>query len=115
MGHIALFAISVFWSDTVSIFQHIINISSFEFIRYLIVTVKKWICCEIDANYWMWKAPKVRELDAFTLGVGGGGVTSTYNKQGCAILTRKVVPKNPGTYLKLRPKKSGTRNTRLPF
>ena len=35
---------------------------------------------------------------------GGGGVTSTHNKRGCAILTKKVTPKNPGTYLKLRPK-----------
>ena len=25
----------------------------------------------------------------------GGGVTSTYNKRGCAILTKKVAPKNP--------------------
>ena len=32
------------------------------------------------------------------------GVTSTHNKWGCAILTKKVTPKNPGTYLKLRPK-----------
>ena len=30
----------------------------------------------------------------------GEGVTSTHNKRGCAILTIKVVPKNPGTYLK---------------
>ena len=30
------------------------------------------------------------------------GVTSTHNKQGCAILTAKVAPKNPGTYQKLR-------------
>ena len=35
---------------------------------------------------------------------GGGGLTCTHNKRGCAILTRKVTPKNPGTYLKLRPK-----------
>ena len=45
----------------------------------------------------------------------GGGITSTHNKRGCAILTRKVVPKNPGTYLKLRPKNPGTRNARLSF
>ena len=31
-----------------------------------------------------------------------GGLTSTHNKRGCAILTKKVVPKNPATYLKLR-------------
>ena len=37
-------------------------------------------------------------------GGGGKGVTSTHNKRGCAILTKKVTPKNPGTYLKLRPK-----------
>ena len=41
--------------------------------------------------------------------------TSTHNKRGCAILTKKVVPKNPGTYLKLRPKNLGTRNARLSF
>ena len=35
---------------------------------------------------------------------GGGGVTSTHNKQGCAILTWKVEPKNPVTYVKLTPK-----------
>ena len=45
----------------------------------------------------------------------GGGLTSTHNKSGCAILTRKVVPKNPGTYLKLRPKNPGTQNARLSF
>ena len=28
-------------------------------------------------------------------GGGGGGVTSTHNKRGCAILTKKVAPKNP--------------------
>ena len=39
---------------------------------------------------------------------GGGGVTSTHNKRGCAILTKEVAPKNPGTYLKLRPKNPGT-------
>ena len=54
----------------------------------------------------------------------GGGVTSTHNKWGCAILTKKVAPRNPGTYLKLRPKSPktylklrpknpGTRNARL--
>ena len=43
------------------------------------------------------------------------GVTSTHNKQGCAILTKKVVPKNPGTYLKLRLKYPGSRNARLSF
>ena len=37
-------------------------------------------------------------------GGGGGWVTSTHNKRGCAILTRKVAPNNPGTYLELRPK-----------
>ena len=26
---------------------------------------------------------------------GGGGVTSTHNKPGCAIFTKKVAPKNP--------------------
>ena len=36
------------------------------------------------------------------LGMGEGA--STHNKRGCAILTRKVIPKNPGTHLKLRPK-----------
>ena len=41
-------------------------------------------------------------------------VTSTHNKRGCAILTKNVAPKNPGTYLKLRPKNPGTRNARLP-
>ena len=46
---------------------------------------------------------------------GGGGVTSIHSKRGFAILTLKVVPKNPGTYLKLRPKNPGTRNTRLFF
>ena len=44
-----------------------------------------------------------------------GGLTSTHNKRGCAILTKKVVPKNPGNYLKLRPKNPGTRNARLSF
>ena len=44
-----------------------------------------------------------------------GGLTSTHNKQGCAILTKKVVPKNPGNYLKLRPKNPRTRNARLFF
>ena len=48
-------------------------------------------------------------------GGGGGGVTSTHNKRGCAILTRKVVPKIPRTYLKLRPKNPGTPNARLSF
>ena len=38
---------------------------------------------------------------------GEGGI-STHNKWGCAILTRKVVPKNLETYLKLRPKNPGT-------
>ena len=38
----------------------------------------------------------------------GGGGSSINNKRGCAILTPKVVPKNPGTYLKLRPKNQGT-------
>ena len=46
-------------------------------------------------------------------GVSPGRVTSTHNKRGCAILTKKVAPKNPGTYLKLRPKNPGTRNARL--
>ena len=32
----------------------------------------------------------------------------SHNKQGCAILTKKVALKNPGTYLKLRPKNPGT-------
>ena len=52
--------------------------------------------------------------------------TSTLNKRGCAILTKKVAPKNPGTYLKLRPKNPepylklrpknpGTRNATLSF
>ena len=39
---------------------------------------------------------------------GGGRVTSTHNKRGCAILTAKVASKNPGTYLKLRPKNPET-------
>ena len=54
------------------------------------------------------------------------GGTSTHNKRGCAILTKKVAPKNPGTYLKLRlknpgthlnlrPKTPRTRNARLSF
>ena len=47
--------------------------------------------------------------------VSGGGVTSTHNEWGCAILTKKVAPQNPGTYLKLRPKNSGTLNVRLSF
>ena len=38
----------------------------------------------------------------------GAGVTSIHNKRGCAILISKVVPENPGTYLKLRPKNPGT-------
>ena len=38
---------------------------------------------------------------------GGRGVTSTHNKRVCAILTKKVAPKNPGTYLKLRSKNPG--------
>ena len=46
-----------------------------------------------------------RSGGAFDLNLEGGrGLTSTHNKRGCAILTRKVVPKNLGTYLKLRPK-----------
>ena len=49
------------------------------------------------------------------LGGGGAGGTSTHNKRGCAILTRKVVLKNLGTYLKLRPKNPRTQNTRLSF
>ena len=48
-------------------------------------------------------------------GGGGGGVAPTHNKWGCAILTKIVVPKNPGTYLKLRPKKSGNLSARLSF
>ena len=44
-----------------------------------------------------------------------GGLTSTHNKRGCAVLTKKVVPKNPGNYLKLRPKNPGTGNARLSF
>ena len=59
-------------------------------------------------------------------GGGGGGVTSTHNKRGCAILTKKVAPRDPGTYLKLRPKNlktylklrrknPGTRNAMLSF
>ena len=36
--------------------------------------------------------------------LGGGPETSTHNKRGCAIFTRKVVAENPGTYLKLIPK-----------
>ena len=39
---------------------------------------------------------------------GGGGVTSTHNKREFAFLTAKVAPKNPGTYLKLRPKNRET-------
>ena len=31
------------------------------------------------------------------------------------VFTKKVVPKNPGNYLKLRPKNPGTRNARLSF
>ena len=42
-----------------------------------------------------------------------GGLTSTHNKRGSAILTKNVVPKNPGNYLKLRPKNPGTRKARL--
>ena len=40
---------------------------------------------------------KLSETDfskVFNLGGGGGGVTSTHNKRGCAILTKKVAPKN---------------------
>ena len=66
-----------------------------------------------------------RILQTIWLPPGGGG-TSTHNKWGCAILTKKVVPKNlgtylklrpktPGTYLKLRPKNPGTQNARLSF
>ena len=40
--------------------------------------------------------------------ISGEGVTSTHNKRGCAILTKKVAPKIPGTYLELRPKNPGT-------
>ena len=47
------------------------------------------------------------------LGLMPRGVTSTRNKRGCAILTKKVVPQNPGTYLKLRTKNPGTPNARL--
>ena len=54
------------------------------------------------------------DLDRFD-SRGEGGVTFTQNKRGCAILTKKVVPKNPGTYLKLRPKNPGTRNAVLSF
>ena len=32
---------------------------------------------------------------------GGGRVTSTHNKWGCAILTAKIAPQNRGTYQKL--------------
>ena len=46
--------------------------------------------------------------------LGGWGITSAHNKRGCAILSKKVAPKNPGTYLKLRPKNPGTRNPTLP-
>ena len=47
---------------------------------------------------------------------GGGEVTSALNKPGCSILTKTVVvPKNPGTHLKLRPKNPGTRNASLSF
>ena len=45
----------------------------------------------------------------FLFGGGGGeGVTSAYNKQGCVMLTRKIVSKNLGNYLKLKPKSPGT-------
>ena len=50
----------------------------------------------------------------FLLWRGGGGATSTNNKQGCAILTRKVVPKNLGTYLKLTPKNLETKTLGFP-
>ena len=40
-------------------------------------------------------------------------LTSTHNKRGCAILTKKVAPKSLGTYLKLRPKNPGTWNAKL--
>ena len=45
--------------------------------------------------------------------ISGRRVTSSRNKWGCAILTKKVTPKNPGTCLKLRPKNPGIRNARL--
>ena len=44
-----------------------------------------------------------------------GGVISTHDQWGCAILTKKVAPKNPGTYLKLRPKNPGARNATRSF
>ena len=45
----------------------------------------------------------------------GGRATTTHNKWGCAILTRKVVPRNLRTYLKLTPKNLGTQNATLSF
>ena len=42
------------------------------------------------------------------------GVTSIHNKRGCATLTSKTVPKNPGTYQTLRPKNPGTYPTLRP-
>ena len=37
----------------------------------------------------------------------GEGVTSTHNKRGCAILTKKVAPQNPGNLPKIETQKSG--------
>ena len=47
--------------------------------------------------------------------LGRGGQPLPITKRGCAILTRKLVPKNLGTYLKLAPKSPGTQNVRLSF
>ena len=46
---------------------------------------------------------------------GGGPLPITNGGVPCAILTKKVVPKSPGSYLKLRPKNPGIRNARLSF
>ena len=46
----------------------------------------------------------IHEISSHACAREGGGVASTHNKWGCAILTRKVGPKN-----------LGTRNARLSF
>ena len=67
---------------------------------------------------------KIVSAALFCKVLGLGGVTSTHNKRGYAILTAKVAPKireltlklrpkNPETYLKKRPKNEGIRNASL--
>ena len=76
-------------------------------------------------DYWTVINTTVTEGSKHFLLRRGEGETSTHNKWGCAILTRKLVPKNLktqyltltpknlGTYLKLTPTNLGTQTLRF--